>query len=242
MNGKQILFLLTFWAGLGLAQEAWAQSAEATPMPIPKAPWLAPIPDNAHWTISITYTAPGIMANSPQNKVPASQAGFSVSLDVIKTGSLKQVTVSLAGGGVQQFDQRGVYFAVRAPEGLRLVSPSNLFPPYRYYSPGFHFVDWVQESAFKDVAKYKTILCFHYAEVIENEPGQGGSVRPADPNNIKEAWIDVGSMAPVAYKEHALTAEFSFQQPPASPLSFPPDELAQFEKREATDKAFQSIR
>ena len=213
-----ILFLA---AMLAVSCNAEAQLEEK---PVPKAPYLTPVPLKAHWTITLRH--PGHTGESAKaGGAEPVASSFPVSIDVVKSAKVKQTTLSFPDGTTRRFDQVDPYLLVSSPAGVSLSILDNNTPPYPLYSDGFLFTNCVKLANYKDVATYKGIVCFHYQ------------------SNSGEAWVAVDSMLPVLAKEASgIIAEYQFKAPPESDLTLPPEEAAVLEKQQKALKIFRELR
>ncbi len=190
-----------------------ATRAQESALPVPKPPYVAPIPDNARWVV--TLEMPG--ASSTQSELPTS-------IETIKTGSTKRVTLFLKGGSSQRFDQKGEYLLTNTPSGPQISKYIPLLPPYPFYTEGFLFVENVVPANFKGVVKLKGVECFYYA------------------SGNTSVWIAAESMLPVAARHEGVLAYFQFLPAPTQPLTLSPEVVAQLEKYEAAANAFRAMR
>jgi hypothetical protein len=205
MRELRILALwLVFWLPAVRAQEP--------ALPVPKPPYVAPIPDDARWVVTMEATA-GTSAQT-----------FPTAIETIKTGGLKRVTLFFKGGTSQRFDQKGEYLLTTTPAGPQISKYIPLLPPYPFYTNGFLFVENIGPANFKGVVKIKDVNCFYYS------------------NGNTSIWIAVDSMLPVAARQDGVLAHFQFLPAPTQPLTLPQEEAAQLEKYEAAANAFHAMR
>jgi len=239
MSRKRILYMLLGAIGPAFSPATFAQGET----PVPKPPYVAPVPSYAHWTIRIQ---PASSPASPQSASPTRDTtSLPLMIDTVKTGGVKQVTLSYAGLPPEQINEKDGIIFLPTPKGTVMVhdsggvvpngsgssTPDPVDPemtgPYPLYSPGFLFADWLGgkgSSSFKNVVLYNQVRCFHYQD--------GGD----------EAWIDVDTMLPVATKHEGIEVDFQFLAAPTSPLQLPPEEAASLQKTEDASKAFNSVR
>jgi hypothetical protein len=239
MSPRRILF---FWLGaIGpvFSPATFAQSET----PVPRPPYIAPVPSYAHWTIKIQpSSSPG---STPSAQPTRDTTFLPLMIDTVKTGDTKQVTLSYAGQPPEEINEKDGIVFLPTPKGTLMVHepPANLPTapgsspldaadpelegPYPLYSPGFLFARWLASgasSSFKDVVIYNQVRCFHYQ------------------NGGDEAWIDVATMLPVALRHDGIEADYQFLAPPTSPLQLPPDEAVSLQQTEDAAKAFNSVR
>lgn len=187
--------------------------AQEPASPLPKPPYVAPIPDNARWVV--TLETPGATPTQTENPV---------AIETIKTGKTKRVTLFFKSGTSQRFDQLGDYLLTTTPAGPQISKYIPLFPPYPFYTDGFLFVENVVPANFKGMVKFKGVDCFYY--------GSGNT----------SVWIAVDTQLPVAARQEGVLALFQFLPAPSQPLALPPEEAAQLEKYEAAANAFRAMR
>ncbi|XHR27169.1 MAG: hypothetical protein ACFUZC_14580 [Chthoniobacteraceae bacterium] len=179
---------------------------------MPKPPYVAPLPQNGHWTITLNS-----VAQTDKERVPAT-------IDTIKTGETKQVTLLYKDGTSQRFNHAGGYIFTQSSKGVEIFTKLPGIPAYPCYTDGFVFVENIGPAVFKDMAKISGTECFHY---------QTGS---------SDVWIAVDSMLPVAARSGNLTAYYQFQPPPTAPIALPPEEAAILRKWEKAYNAFGAMR
>jgi hypothetical protein len=192
--------------------------------PTPTAPFVASVPEKAHWTVTFSYGSPG----APPLAKPAVPTGHPAQIETIKSGGSYRFVVSYADGTTQTFDKIGGYIATTTATGVQLIRISPEFTPYIYYDADFLFAQWVRatgRSAYKGIATQNGKRCFHYLD-----PAQG------------EAWIDTQSRLPVTTQDSAATrATFQFSEP-QDQLVFPDAEIKAVDHEEHVIKAFNSLR
>ncbi|XHR27095.1 MAG: hypothetical protein ACFUZC_14200 [Chthoniobacteraceae bacterium] len=203
------LRLIALWLVFSLP----AIRAQEPVPPAPKPPYVAPVPVNARWVV--TLETPGGL--SAQTELPTA-------IETIKTGGVKRVTLFFKSGPSQRFDQMGDYLLTTTPAGPQISKAIPLFPPYPFYTDGYLFVENVVPAHFKGVVKLKGVDCFYY--------GTGNS----------SVWISVDTQLPVAARQEGVLAYFQFLPAPSQPLTLPPEEAAQLEKYEAAANAFRAMR
>ncbi|MCE0496844.1 MAG: hypothetical protein LV481_02700 [Methylacidiphilales bacterium] len=203
---------------------------------MPKAPYLAPVPDYGHWIVtfkSVTDASPGTAspadgtaAATSAPPVPPAPDASPKTIETIKTGNLRGVTVTLNNGTSSQFTCKGDWILCSTPTGPALGIASPLSHPYTYYTTGYILLDGVtiNMSTFKETALHNGALAFHY---------KSGDVN---------VWIDPVSMLPLTVKNLDVEASYRFLTPPSEPLPIPKDQAALLQKEEAAYKAVSSMR
>ena len=198
--------------------------AQQTPVPIPKAPYVAPVPSYGHWTMELISEAAATPATVPGSPAVTSRPRIPTTIETIRTGDLKRVIITYSTGVPQQFDQAGPYFLTSSGSRADLFIPHRGEDPYPYYTKGFLFFETISPSWFKDVVKIGGVDCFHYE------------------NGSTQLWVAVDSMLPVAARSGGITARYQFQPTPTSPIVLPPDEEAVLDREIKAYKAYQSLR
>ncbi len=216
----------------------WAQSDEK--LPEPHAPYLAPVPDYGHWMVTFKYKeAPSNGAASATGdptaapSVPGAQPAPSApdyssptSIETIKTGDLRGVTLTFSDGTSKQFTCQGDWVLSSTPKGPQLSIASPQAIPYVFYTIGFILLDGVtiNMSTFKEAALHNKVMAFHY---------KSGAV---------DVWIDPNSMLPLGAKQNGIEVAYEFLTPPPRPFPIPKDQADLLQKEEAAYKATKSMR
>jgi hypothetical protein len=228
---KPIFFAIIM--GLGLTTGPQMVRAQAEEKPTPKPPYLAEVPDYAHWTVTFKYgtsngpasAAGGTGADAA--KPPVAQNGFPTMIETIKTGNLRGVVLTFADGSTKQFTCQGDWVLSSTSKGaqLSMASPSRL--PYVYYTTGFVLLDGmtIDMSTFKEAAEHNGVMAFHY---------KSGDV---------DVWIDPNSMLPLGAKQNGVVEVFyQFLTPPPRPFDIPKDQADLMKKEQKADEAVRSLR
>ena len=237
---------LAMLIGLGLMaglELAWAQTDE---VPVPKPPYIAPVPDYGHWIVTFKYgkasnnssgagnnpspaAAPAPLSvpaatNAPP--APSASDGSPTSIETIKTGDLRGITLTFSDGTSKEFTCQGDWVLCSTREGpqLRIASPTAL--PYIYYTTGFIFLDGVNinPTSFKEAAKHNGVMAFHY---------HSGGV---------DVWINPDTMLPLGAKQEGVEVSYQFLTPPPRPFPIPKDQESLLQKEQAAYKATSSMR
>jgi len=203
-------------AGEGLVR---AQTSDK-PLPVPKAPYLAPVPDYGHWTVTLKYgEAAAADPSSGPAKLPAS-------IDTIKTGELRGVVLTYPDGTSKQFTCQGDWVLASTSKGPQLGVAGPSWTPYVYYTKGFILFDGVtiNPSTYKETAMHDGTLAFHY---------KSGSV---------DIWIDPTTMLPLAVKKPDIAAAYQFLPAPPRPFKIPEDQAALLQKEQEADQKIRALR
>jgi hypothetical protein len=206
---------------IALSAGASLSLAQQDGKPVPRPPYVAAIPVNGHWSVTLDASDPQAPAGT---KAPLADEHVPTSIDTIKVGNTKRVTLFFKDGTSRRFDQVDGYFLTASPAGAKLFVPMDASPPYPFYTDGFLFVDHVNPSTFKGVVTCKGVDCFHY---------QDGSL---------DIWIAVDSMLPVAAESGKVTAYFQFMAPPDAPITLPADEELILQKEIGAYNKFRAVR
>jgi hypothetical protein len=199
-----------------ISEPNWCGAQESV-KPIPKPPYVAAVPDDCHWTVTLEYPSSRKISTTHSERYP-------IAIDTIKTGNTKRVTLWFEDRTSQQFDQEGELFLTNSPSGVHAFTAAPDAPPYLYYTDGFLFIEPIEPTMFKGSVNYKGIECFYYK------------------NNSTEVWVDAHSLLPVSAKSGGVMAHFQFLPKPNAPISLPPEELAILQKQEKAISFFRNLR
>lgn len=172
--------------------------AHAAQPPTPQPPYVAPVPKNAHWTISFQYGE----ATKKQGAVRREL----FTLETLKTGDNRRMILVYSDGTSAQYDRIGDYLFKQTNRGARLLTLTPDDPPFPYYTDGFLFAEKVDLSTFKDVVHYKGTECFHY-------------VTPTG-----ELWIATETLLPVAARAGEVSVHYQFLPAPSEPFAVSAEE------------------
>jgi hypothetical protein len=231
--------LIAIFIGLNLVADVETARAQIEEIPVPKPPYLAPVPDYGHWMVKFKYkqagppsAAVGAPAAATDTPPPAPAAPAPpdeespVSIETIKTGELRGVTLTFADGTSKQFTCQGDWVLNSTPNGpqLSIAMPTAL--PYPYYTTGFIMLDGakINPSTFKEAAKHNGVMAFHY---------HSGDV---------EVWIDPDTMLPMVAKQGGVEVTYQFLTPPPRPFPIPKDQENLLQQEQAALKATSSMR
>jgi len=229
---KPILMILL---GLALAVSLETSRAQADGKPVPKAPYLAPVPDYGHWIVTFRYdgasdAAPDNGAAAPAStdapKPPGAPEGYPASIDTIKTGLLRGVVLTFGDGSTKQYTCQGDWVLSSTPKGPQITAASSTQNPYPFYSSGFVLLDGVavNPSTFKGVEMYKGNPAFRY---------QSGN---------SEVWVDIPSMNPLMVRHEGVEVSYQFLAAPPRPFAIPDDQADLLQKEQAADQKARTLR
>jgi hypothetical protein len=242
---KRLIFAISI--GLSLAASAGKAHAQSDVLPTPKEPFIAAVPDYGHWIVTFKYpkahssapAAAGIPSSGPAVPTPPSVSaatnappppsvsdGSPLTIETIKTGDLRGVTLTFTDGSTSQFTCQGDWTMCSTPQGpqLRIASPTAV--PYPYYTNDFIMLDGVKvdPSTFKEAGKHDGIMAFHYK------------------SGDTDVWIDAKTALPLAAKQDGVQASYQFLTPPPRPFPIPKDQETLLHKAEGAYKATSSMR
>ena len=201
------LYSLIALAALAAATVTQAQDAKNGPLPSP--PLVAPVPEYADWTVTIKYPP-----DPPQPPhAPKRHDWRFVEVHSTKVGKLRRDLVTSRDGikSEKWFVESMLLWTT--PEGKVSVSESSGAPAPDSADPnpsvvnGFPGVAWIGIEYYAGVVLFNEEQCFHYVHYV---------------NGDTEAWINVESKLPVAYKNAGILYQFKFNPPPVEPLTLPP--------------------
>lgn len=207
--------------------------------PVPTAPYLAPVPDPGHWTVSLVYpptspTAPGVASPAPQLN-----ADQPLAIDFVRGGGISAVTFTFQGSPTVRVDAKGTFSFLPGPQGPLIYNAGSQFP-ISFYTTSFLFAEWLRHqgaTASYEVVEYRNVRCFHYTN---KQPAPHSEIY--DPGYGSEVWINIKTMLPVASKWNGVEADFNFLPPPGSPPQLTPEETALIQYKENLSRAIDSIR
>ncbi len=217
-----------------------SSSAAAANSPEPTPPYVAPIPQNAQWTVTLQY---GTAADKGDRSSPTKADGKAVhqlqQIQCTKTGAIKHDKSIYSDGIVEESWYSDSVLLAPFPNSKQIMVITNLQDLGRInfgekgnptQSFGFTGVDWVKKSYFEKMTSFQKKNCYHYI-LPGNEQTSGA-----------EAWIDVKTALPVAYKVDGVIYTYQFDSPPSSSLSVPPpfsDELQAYNKNKQREKSLE---
>ena len=238
---------LSILVGLNVAAGLQTVRSQSEEKPVPKPPYLASVPDYGHWIVSFKYQASpspaaaggteATSASSPSavsspasgpatTPAPAGPDGSPTSIETIKTGDLRGITLSFANQPAQQYTCQGDWVLRSTPNGPQLGIASPTAHPYIYYTTGFIFLDGVKigPSTFKLAEKHNGVMSFHYH------------------SGDTDIWINPDTMLPTGAKQEGVEASYQFLTPPPRPFPIPKDQESLLEKEKAAYQATSSMR
>jgi hypothetical protein len=228
---KRVFFAVLL--GMGLTASLEITEAQTDEVPSPQPPYLAPVPDYGHWKVTFKYkeAAP---ANTPGDTgspaaappAPSVSSGLPTTIETIKTGDLRGVTLTFTDGTSKQFTCQGDWVLNSSAKGAQLSIASSTSLPYPYYTTGFILLDGVKvnPSTLQETAKHEGIMAFHY---------KSGDV---------DVWIDPTSMLPLAAKQDGVEVSYEFLTPPPRPFPIPKDQADLLQKERAAAQATSAMR
>ncbi|HEY8966001.1 MAG TPA: hypothetical protein VIM58_06135 [Candidatus Methylacidiphilales bacterium] len=178
-------------------------AARSQGRPIPKPPYVAPLPASGHWQIRFKKRDDGGSVPAP----PPAPATDPVTMDFIKVGPFLRATVTYADGHVQQNDLYGNVLLDRTESGWHRSQIDLQLPPYPYFSGGFVLTDWLGPDTFKEGARYGSAEAFHYL------------------SDDREAWIAAGTGLPLAVRKGNAEGVYRFLDAPTGLPPCPPEEV-----------------
>lgn len=198
------VILATMAAGL---TTALAQDSKQIPPPSP--PFVAAVPENADWIVTLQYPGAPQASASPGSSVSSPRRTTAV--HSTKTGNLKHDRITATDGSSEDHWYSGSLYLWPSSSGQVIVfdtrdNPRDAGDTSPSVASGFPGVGWVQLSCYDKVEPIKERPCYHYIM-------KGGAV---------EAWIDVETRFPLAYKCGDVIYQFKFNAPPTAPLTLPP--------------------
>jgi len=215
--------LIAMITGLALVAGGSLARAQIDENATPKAPYLAAVPDYAHWTVTLKYAATAFDSAAKADKPQPPPAGYPTIIDTIKTGDLRSVVLTFPDGASKQFTCQGDWVLASTPNGPQLSIATAMERPYVYYTKGFVLLDGVtiNPSTYRDAPIHNGAQTFHYKSGDE------------------DVWIDIDSMLPLAASKGGVEVSYKYLPAPPRPFIIPKDQAALLLKEQA---AFQSTR
>jgi len=196
---------------------AQIQAVSDQSTPPPAAPFVAPVPDPAQWSIEITP------ANADPTAEPTSDEGGDgakkphrvVQIDSSRAGDLKRDLLTYADGSTAElWYADGMLLQPSLSGSVMVVDPTAQTPNAprnvdRLGDPaiasGFPSLAWLKLDTFDQVLTFQKQSCYHYAT------GHG-----------LEAWISVKTGLPVACQRDGLLYVYTFSDASGLSLALPP--------------------
>jgi hypothetical protein len=216
----------TILMGINLIAAVGRVQAQSEDKPLPHEPYLAAVPDYAHWTVTMKYETTAFDSAARGDKPPVVPSGYPSVIDTIKTGDLRSVLITFADGTSKQFTCQGDWVLASTPKGPQLTVATPTTRPYVYYTRGFVLLDGVtiNASTYKDVATHNGRLTFYYK------------------SGDTDAWIDIGSMLPLTVKKGGIEADYEYLHAPPRPFLIPADQASLLQKEQGAYQSTRSLR
>ena len=216
---------------LAMAQD---QGQLATPVP----PYLASVPDSAHWTVTLSYSTAHPATPGAPNPAVQLNSDQPLTIDIVRGGGFSVATFTFQNSPPVRVDAKGETSFLPTPTDGQL-SKAGAQSSISFYTTRFLFAEWLRQqgaSAFDKTVVFREIPCFHY---VNKQPPNPKIYNPGYGN---EVWINVKTMLPVASKWNGVEADFTFLPPPSSPPQLSRDEIDLIQYRENLKQAVDSIR
>jgi hypothetical protein len=137
-----VVMLMILGISLGMAQEPLR----------PKAPYVAPVPKNAHWLVTMKY--------------PHAAAERPTSIDIAKTEDIKRLTISYSTEKPKEIYAVRGYYLTETAQGPELMNVDRSDLLYPFLSDEFVFIGRLKAEQFKEVVKINGVTCFHFQNEI----------------------------------------------------------------------------
>lgn len=200
----------TFLTGLlilgGFLPFRGVQAQDVKDVPPPKAPFVAPVPENADWVV--TAKNPPVTGTAPDGTPLPNKSITSV--QSTKVGRFKRDRITTGDGAIEERWFVDMLLLCPTPKGdVAAVDLSSIPPQVEDSNPsiphGFPGVGWLKPEYYEGVVLLSKRPYYHYVH---------GST---------EAWVDVETKLPLAYKFGNFEFQFKFNAPPTGPLTMPDD-------------------
>jgi hypothetical protein len=206
---------------------------------VPHAPYLARVPDNGHWSITLTYPSATPTTASEHSSATKLNSDQPVTIDVERGDGFSATTFSFQSAPTVRVDAEGGYSFLPGPTGPLLYNAGCQFP-ISFYTTSFLFSEWLRQqgsSAFDKMIVYHGVPTFHY---VNHRPPPHTNL--FDAGYGSEVWVNVKTMLPVASKWDGIEADFTYLPPPNSPPQLSPEEIALIQYKANITRAVDSIR
>lgn len=219
MKTAALYFLLCVLCGTLYSQE------HLTPAPIVLRP-----ANPMAWKMTLANAAT-VPKSSPAGE--SAHVKQPVSLEYVLYGELMKVTLGFADGSHQDFWKAKDVYLCRDEKGTAVEVYSGERPRYPYASHGFYGIENVKPEHLKGISQLGGTPCQYFqgnrlATLLEH-PVFPGDAEPI-PELQYEAWFDVKSGLPKAYRAEGKTWLFEFLPAPPAPLSLPSEWQVALEK------------
>lgn len=228
---------ISILVGLNLVAGLEMAPAQTDEVPVPTPPYLAPVPDYGHWLVKFKYRTPdtpepaasatgGPGATPAAPPPPSPSDGTPTSIETIKTGDLRGVTLTFSDGTSKEYTCQGDWVLNSTSKGPQLTIANPKALPYSFYTTGFVLLDGVKidPSTFKEAAKHNGVMAFHYR------------------SGETDVWIAPATMLPVQVKQDGVEVTYQFLTPPPRPFPIPKDQSDLLHQEQSALKATSSMR
>lgn len=191
-----------------LLASGWVLAQDLKDLPPPSAPFVAPVPENADWVVTLQRPkVPPKADGSPAAPAPADRRIIEV--QTTKTGKFRRDRITSADGVTEErwfvdmlllWPTTGGEVAATDLSGI----PFDAEDPNPSVPRGFPGVGWPRIEFYDKPVLFEKRPSYHYV------------------HEATEAWIDAETRLPLAYKSANATFQFRFNPPPTAPLT-PPD-------------------
>lgn len=205
-------------------------------IPPPTAPFVAAPPDRGTWVIKLENSSstaqerPNLLSGDPIVKV-----------EVSKTGLIKRDTIFYSSGRSEEvwFYANAYFIRYSNSEKIAVMDSKalNAGPENRIgdllLSSAFPALSWVDIKYYAGIEKINDRPAYHY--ILPKSPpvtmlGNDGKPITVQADDEAQAWIDVETRLPRAFKYSGTTYTYTFSSPPSSELSLPPKQAEAMER------------
>lgn len=206
----------------GVFPQALHAQETQEPPPRPQAPFIAPIPKEAHWRIILKY--PGAESEAADQLPTEVKRTRISSIETEQSGGVRKVTAQYADGSQKVYHHLESYVFTRQGAVVRLRTLVKEPPPYPGFAEGYLYIPKLEASMFQGLEKVEGRECFRYA------------------TPEADVWVDATTMLPVAARAADALAVFTILPPPAGAVNLPPEETALLKKQQRALSAFRAMR
>lgn len=190
-------------------------------IPPPSAPLVQKAPANAEWTVAARL--PETQQTEPVAVTPSTSPKVDSRILLVhstQTGKVKRDQITYADKRQAEFWYVENWFLTTNAQGESEIYDRSVSIPAEMgeirLSPsvtsGYPGLDWLTLGNYKSVVALEKRQAYHYD------------------NGDYEAWIDVETKLPLAFKADGIVYTFTFNEPPVTSLTLPPGHLAAYQK------------
>ncbi len=223
---NNLLSLPAILAALLAPSILWAQTPALPDPPLVNFP-----NGDAAWTMEMTSRARTI-ADLGATTEPSPSAKQS-KIEVIRTGNLARYRITSPNKQITEYWLTENYGFFEDAASHTIHIDRNRSAGVRFDRQDGSRFGWIKPYHLVGPENYLGKPCLHYnSEMVPDKQAGPAAASPQAPGNL-QAWIDKTTLLPVAYDDGQALYVYTFQAPPAAPLTLPDrckQKLSNFEK------------